>query len=113
MRTREPAPDQVELWSTQSAGKHSHRIELLKPVVLELARRAGDAGVTVSDVRLTAVQRGLLSSSAKGRELSFLGAVCRAAGLLATDRTRRSTIDASHGNRHSVWVLPSTERKTA
>lgn len=113
MRTREPSPDQILMWSQSSASKHSHRIELLKPVVRELARKSGDAGVTISDVRLTAVQRGLLAAEAKGRELSFLGALCRAAGLVVTDRTRRSTIDASHGNRHSVWVLPSDQRQTA
>lgn len=113
MRTREPSPEQIQLWSAQSAAKHSHRITLLVPVVRELAQKGGENGVTVSDVRLTAVQRGLLSESAKGRELSFLGAVCRAAGLLATNRTRRSTIDASHGNRHTVWVLPSDQRASA
>lgn len=112
MRTREPSPDQI-LMGSQSAAKHSHRIELLKPVVRELARKSGDAGVTISDVRLTAVQRGLLAAEAKGRELSFLGALCRAAGLVVTDRTRRSSIDKSHGNRHSVWVLPSDQRQTA
>lgn len=110
---RQPDPQQIDAWSSQSAAKHSHRIALLRPVVIELARKAGDDGVTVSDLRLTAVQRGLLQESAKGRELSFLGAVCRAAGLVVTGRTRRSIIDASHGNRHSVWVLPSDERQSA
>ena len=113
MRTREPSPDQIQLWSTQSASKHSHRITLLVPVVRELAKKAGDAGVTVSDVRLTAVQRGLLQSEARGRDLSFLGAVCRAAGLIPTERTRRSTIDQSHGNRHTVWTLSADQRQTA
>jgi hypothetical protein len=113
MRTREPSPDQIQLWSTQSASKHSHRIALLIPIVRTLALKAGDSGVTISDVRLTAVQRGLLAAEAKGRELSFLGALCRMAGLIATERTRRSTIDASHGNRHSVWVLPADQRRTA
>jgi hypothetical protein len=113
MKSREPSPEQIQLWSTQSAAKHSHRIALLRPIVRELAQKAGESGITVSDIRLTAVQRGLLESEARGRELSFLGAACRAAGLLATNRTRRSTIDQSHGNRHTVWVLPSDERRSA
>lgn len=113
MRTRQPDPAQIDAWATQSAAKHSHRITLLVPVVIELAKKAGEDGVTVSDIRLTAVQRGLLQETAKGRELSFLGSVCRAAGLIVTARTRRSIIDASHGNRHSVWVLPSDQRRSA
>lgn len=113
MKIREPSPEQINLWATQSAAKHSHRIELLKPIVRELARKAGDDGVTISDIRLTAVQRRLLSETAKGRELSFLGALCRAAGLVVTDRTRRSMVDKSHGNRHTVWVLPADQRQTA
>lgn len=113
MKTREPDPSQIDAWSSQSASKHSHRIALLIPIVRELAAKAGDAGCTVSDIRLTAVQRGLLAESAKGRELSFLGALCRMAGLIPTERTRRSTIDQSHANRHTVWILPSDQRQTA
>ena len=109
----EPSREQIDLWARSSASRHSHRITLLVPVVRELAQKAGDAGVTVSDVRLTAVQRGLLAAEAKGRELSFLGALCRMAGLIPTERTRRSTIDQSHGNRHTVWTLSADQRRTA
>ena len=108
-----PDPAQLDAWSSQSAAKHSHRITLLVPVVRELASKAGQMGVTISDVRLVAVQRGLLATQAKGRELSFLGALMRAAGLVPTDRTRRSTIDQSHGNRHTVWTLNFNARRSA
>lgn len=97
---------QIDLWSTSAARKHSGQIELLKPIAQELARKARHHGVTVADVRLIAIQRGLLSGGETGRELSYLGAVMRAAKLSATDRTRRSHIDKSHGNRHTVWVDP-------
>lgn len=113
MNNRQPDPHQIDAWSKLGAAKHSHRIELLIPLVRSLAKKAGDSGVTISDVRLTAVQRGLLAAEAKGRELSFLGALCRMAGLVVTERTRRSTIDQSHGNRHSVWVLPADQRQSA
>jgi len=105
MRTRQPDPTQIDAWSSPSAAKHSHRITLLVPVVRELASKAGQQGVTISDVRLVAVQRGLLPETAKGRELSWLGALCRAAGLIATDQTRRSVIAQSNGNRQTVWVI--------
>ena len=106
MTARAPSPDQINLWATSAAPKHSGAIEMLKPIAIELARKAKHAGVTVADVRLVAVQRGLLSGAEGGRELSYLGAVMRAAKLSPTDRTRRSHIDRSHGNRHTVWVDP-------
>ena len=97
---------QIDLWSTSSARKHSGQIELLKPIAQELARKARHHGVTIADVRIIAIQRGLLSGAESGRDLSYLGAVMRAAKLSATDRTRRSHIDKSHGNRHTVWIDP-------
>lgn len=97
---------QIDLWSTSSAKKHSGQIELLKPIAQELARKARHHGVTVADVRLIAIQRGLLNGNESGRELSYLGAVMRAASLSATDRTRRSHIEKSHGNRHTIWIDP-------
>lgn len=106
MTARSPAPDQINLWATSAARKHSASIELLKPIALELARKAKHSGVTIADVRIVAVQRGLLTGQETGRELSFLGAVMRAAKLSPTDRIRRSHIDKSHGNRHTVWVDP-------
>lgn len=113
MRTREPSPDQILMWSQSGASKHSHRITLLVPVAKELARKAGQSGVTVADLRLAAVQRGLLSGNEKGRELSYLGSVMRAAGLVGTDQFRRSVIERSHGNLHRLFVEPLAERRTA
>ena len=89
----------------QTARKHAADITRLVPLARELAVRAGADGVTVSDLRITATQRGLLGASS-GRRLSFLGAVMRAAGLVPTDRYRRSDVPASHGNPHRVFVLP-------
>lgn len=82
-------------------------IERLVPIAQELARKAGQYGVTISDVRLAAVQRGILTGEETGRQLAYLGAVMRVAKLSATTLTRRSTIEKSHGNRHTVWVDPS------
>ena len=90
----------------RTASRHARDIERLLPLARELAQRAGPSGVTVSDLRLAAVQRGLLTGEERGRELSWLGKVCEAAGLVNTGRTRRSVIVRSHGNRHSVFVAP-------
>jgi len=89
----------------QAARKHAVDIARLVPLARELAARAGSDGVTVSDLRITATQRGLLGAS-NGRGLSYLGAIFRAAGLIPTDRYRRSNVPASHGNPHRVFVLP-------
>jgi hypothetical protein len=99
---------QIDLFVKKSAGKNALAIKVMTPLALELARKAGEAGVTVADLRIVGRQRGLLPRSrVRDRSLSWLGAVMRAAGLKATARTRRSTvIEESHGNRHVVWVLP-------
>lgn len=64
---------------------------------------AGPKGVTVSDVRHEAVRHGILPQQAKGRQLAFLGALMREAGLVPTGEYRRSEVDKSHGNLHQVW----------
>jgi len=89
----------------RTARKHSADIARLVPLARELAAKAGQDGVCVSDLRVTATQRGLLGAS-HGRSLSYLGAVLKAAGLVPTDRYRRSDVPASHGNPHRVFVLP-------
>lgn len=80
--------------------------ERLVPVALELAERAGRSGVTVADLRLAAVQRGLLTGRETGRRLSFLGGVMRKAGLVGTAEFRRSAIVKAHGNLNRVWIHP-------
>lgn len=87
-----------------TAAKHRAEIEALVPLALELARKAGPDGITVSDLRVTATQRGLIGES-RGRSHSWLGAVMKAAGLTPTDRYRRSDVPASHANLHRVYVL--------
>lgn len=89
----------------QTARKHAVDIARLVPLARELAARAGSDGVTVSDLRITATQQGLLGASS-GRGLSYLGAIFRAAGLVPTDRYRRSDVPQAHGNLGRVWCLP-------
>lgn len=88
------------LWKT--AESHRAMIDRLIPIAQGLAR-VSTTGVIVADVRREAVRQGLLPANAKGRELSFLGAVMRAAQLVPTAEWRRSEIDASHGNLQRVW----------
>jgi hypothetical protein len=104
---------QLDAFSKLGISKHWPEIQRLRPLVLELAEKAGESGITVSDVRLYAVHRNLLTGSERGRSLSWMGALMKAAGLVPTDRTRRSEIAKSHANRHTVWVLKQEERKSA
>jgi hypothetical protein len=87
-----------------TASKHARDIAELVPLARELATRS-PTGVTISDVRLYAQQRGLLTGTETGRRLSYLGAVMQQAGLQATGEWRRSSIVKSHGNVHRVYVL--------
>jgi hypothetical protein len=84
-----------------------HTVAVLVPLALEIAELAGPQGLTVANVRLAAVQRGILPPGATGRELAFLGALMKRAGLRPTTEMRRSQVVASHGNLHRVWVHPS------
>lgn len=70
-----------------------------------LARMRPD-GLTIDEVRREGVRQCLLPAKAKGRELAFLGAVMKRAGLVAGPDFRRSDIDASHGNLMRVWLRP-------
>jgi hypothetical protein len=84
----------------------ARQIERLVPLAVELAERAGTSGITISDVRVTAENRGILTGEEKGARLSYLGKVMEAAGLTATPHFRRSNIPKSHGNLHRVFVHP-------
>lgn len=90
----------------ETAAKHDELIRRLIPIAQGLARVLPD-GVTVADVRCEAVRQCILKPAAKGRELAFLGAVMKRAGLVSTADFRRSEIDASHGNLHRVWKRPA------
>jgi hypothetical protein len=95
----------------------ARQVERLIPVAVELAQKAGRSGVTVGDLRITAVNRGILTGAEgaphpgtgklmKPRELSYLGSVMKAAGLVPTDDYRRSDVPGSNGNLHKVWLAP-------
>lgn len=100
-----PKREQIDLWAKPNADVHAADIEKLKPLALELARKAHPHPIIWADVRLTAVQRGLLTGRETGKDLSFGGAAMRAAGLVPTGQYRRSHIEKSHGNLHAEWRL--------
>lgn len=89
------------MFASHAAAGHGRDIERLVPIARELAERPG--GVTVGDLRLEAVARGVLTGAEQGRKLSYLGAVMKAAGLVATGMRRRSSVERSHGNLHMIW----------
>jgi hypothetical protein len=103
---------QPDLWSQQAASSHALDIRMLVPLATELANRVGLVGITVADLRAEAERRGLFRPglNTRDRSLSYLGAVMRSAGLIATDRTRRSFIPHSNGNLLRVWVTPECAR---
>ena len=110
---RSVKPNQIDMWTAASRAKYTAEIEALKPIARQLADEAGEQGVTVADLRLAGVERGLIPETSKGRQLSYLGSVMRAAGLVATGIVRRSNIERSHGNRHTVWRAPTHNRAEA
>lgn len=88
----------------KAAAKHEQEIATLIPLALELAKKAHPEPIIVADLRLTAVQRGLLPAESKGRALSWLGAVMPRAGLVPRGY-RRSHLNKSHGNIQQSWGL--------
>jgi len=85
-------------------------LETLVPLARELARKSGAHGVTVSDVRITAVNRGLMTDEESRTRGSALGQLMKMAGLVETPEFRRSSIGRSHSNNHRVWVAPEFAR---
>ena len=99
---------QLGFEALERAASRDDRRSLIEKLV-EIAQglaRVRPEGVTIADVRAEAVRWQLLPAKAKGRELSFLGAVMKRAGLVSTEEFRRSDIDASHGNVQRVWRRP-------
>jgi len=82
----------------QTAARHEAEIQRLVPLAQQLAE---SGPITTETLRRAA---GLLES--KGRELSWLGAVMKAAGLVPTGVYRRSELPASHGNLVVEWRKP-------
>lgn len=100
----EPTAIEVGMAARDStAAKNARNIARLVPLAQELAAKAGAHGITVSDLRIVAVQRGILTGQETGRSLSYLGAVMQQAGLEATTEFRRSTVVRTHGNLGKVW----------
>lgn len=87
----------------QTAKRHEVLIERLAAVANTLALTSPT--VTVGDVREAAVRMGILTGREKGRELSYLGAVMRKAGLRPLPTYRRSHLDVTHGNLNREWSL--------
>jgi len=85
------------MWRT--AGAHRAELDRLIPIAQRLARERGR--ITMEDVRRAA---GLLDS--EDRELSFLGALGKLAGLRRTGTYRRSDLPGSHGNLLAEWEAP-------
>lgn len=87
----------------QAAERHAEAIDRLLPLAKVLADHAGEQGITIADLRDAAVECELLTGEEVGRQLSYLGAVMRDAGLEQTGEYRRSHVKRSHGNLHAVW----------
>lgn len=90
------------------AAQHQADIERLRPIVMELAHRAGSAGITAGDIRMVAERRGLLEHG-HGRSLSWLTSLPKACGLVSTGKRRMSPIPRSR-NDHVIYVLPELRR---
>lgn len=88
-----------------AAAKKRDIIRQLAAIAQGLASVHPD-GITVADVRAEAARQCILPKESTGRQLSFLGAVMREAGLEPTGEYRRSDVDVSHGNLHRVWKQP-------
>jgi hypothetical protein len=94
----------LDLWTQAGETMVERQLERLIPIAKELAQKAGCHGVTISDVRICAVNRGVLTGEEAGKRLSYLGSVMEAAALVPTDGFRRSSIPKSHANLHRVFV---------
>lgn len=106
----EDAPSAIELGMAAlalTAGKaeHAEMLEALTPLAKRLALEQRH-GITISDIRTQAVTLGFLTGLEKERELSYLGALCRRAGLVNTGVKRRSFLRSTHGIPQTVWIHP-------
>lgn len=94
--------------------KHGPAYLVLVGLARALAYTAGADGTTVADLREAAAQSldtlpqlvGVIPAKGQGRELAWLGGVLGKAGLVPTDRIRRSHIAGTHGNRNVVFLHP-------
>lgn len=94
--------------------KHGPAYLVLVGLARALAYTAGAEGITVADLREAAARStdtlpqlvGVIPEKGQGRELAWLGGVLQKAGLVPTDRIRRSHIPGTHGNRNVVFLHP-------
>lgn len=88
------------LASTSNREVNEVSLATLVPLARKLAERAGDSGITVSDVREAAERNGVGLPENK----SALGSLMKKAGLRATGRMRRSQLESTHGRHQMVWT---------
>lgn len=82
--------------------KNEALLRKLIPVAKQLAAGNRD-GITVTDIRMAALARGILTGEEHPNQLSVLGHICRRAGLINSGQTRRSELEVTHGIRQVVW----------
>jgi len=99
-----PVAGQAALARTAGKAKNAAAIAALVPIAQRLADSSA-AGITVTNLRRAGIKAGILTGFEKGKALSYLGAVMKAAGLRPAGH-RRSDLNASHGNLQVVWVRP-------
>lgn len=98
----EVAEPEILFHGDEPYGRNEGLIQRLVPLAQELSENNAE-GVTVSDLRLEALKRGLLTGEETGEELSALGQVMKRAGLVHFNTTRRSEVDSTHGRWQMVW----------
>ena len=81
---------------------HLH-LDALTPLAAELAR-GNRNGITSTDLRKEAMDRGILTGRESHSRLSCIGHALRRAGLVNTGETRASDLEVTHGVQQTVWV---------
>ena len=97
--------DRTAVWSEKAAKAHPVEVARLAEIALDLALRY-PTGITIDNVLQAVHAWGLMPLIGKGRSHSFLGAVCRKAGLIPTGKRIRSQIAGKNGNWRNTWVHP-------
>lgn len=109
----EIADPDITFYGNEPYGRTETIIKRLLPLAQELAEDAGADGVTVSDLRLEARRRGLLTGEETPSELSCLGQIMKRASLVHFNTTRRSEVESTHGRWQTVWFEDISYRPEA
>jgi hypothetical protein len=80
-------------------------LDALIPVAQQLAARG--RVVTVTDVRKEAFRVGILTGKETRGQLSALGSLMKAAGLVPTGNYRASDLNSTHARPQVMWRLPT------